>query len=93
MSSDDVPEDRHDFAYFSNEYSQALQALKAIETQAATLLTLGGSDDLRTFIAQFIEMAMSVKRAAEEADEPYFAEWFDELIQKAEALRTEIVSR
>ena len=81
------------FTYFSTEYAQALQALKAIEQQAATLLTLGGSDDLRTFITQFIEMASRVKSTAEERNEPYFAEWFEELIEKAEALRMEIVSR
>ena len=82
-----------DFVYFSNEYAQALQALKAIEDQSSTLLLLGGSDDLRTFIDQFIEMASRVKGQAQEKGETHFVEWFDELLQNAEALRTEIVQQ
>ena len=90
-----MPSDRTDdnFAYFSNEYAQALQALKAIEEQSATLLLLGGTDDLRTFIDQFIEMATRVRASAQEKNEPNFVEWFTELLEKAEALRTEIVRR
>jgi len=80
-----MPEDR--FAFFSDEYAQALQALRAIENQASTLLVLGGSDDLRRFIAQILEMARRTKAMAEEAGEAHFAEWFGELIQKAEALK------
>ncbi len=75
------------FAYFSNEYAQALQAFKAIEEQAATLMLMGVSDDLRNFIDQFIEMAERTKQLAEEKGEPHFAEWFGELLDKAEALR------
>ena len=91
MAADRSDEARDNFAYFSTEYAQALQALKAIEEQSSTLLLLGGSDDLRVFIDQFIEMADRVRSAAQERDEPHFVEWFDELLQKAEALRTEIV--
>lgn len=76
-----------DFEFFSNEYAQALQAFKTIENQSATLMLLGVSDDLRGFVDQFIEMATKTKRLAEERNEPHFAEWFDELIQKAETLR------
>ncbi len=91
-----MPDDRTDeagdnFAYFSSEYAQALQALKSIEDQSSTLLLLGGLDDLRVFIDQFIDMAVRVRTAAKERNEPHFVEWFDELLQKAEALRTEIV--
>ena len=91
MSDDRSDESRDNFAYFSGEYAQALQALKAIEDQSSTLMLLGNSDDLRTFIDQFIEMASRVKAAAEERNEPNFVEWFKELIKKAETLRTEIV--
>jgi hypothetical protein len=84
---------RENFAYFSAEYAQALQALTAIENQSSTLLLLGVTDDLRTFIDQFIEMASRVKRRPEERDEPNFAEWFAELVTKAEALRVEIANR
>ena len=54
MSDDRSDESRDNFAYFSGEYAQALQALKAIEDQSSTLLLLGNSDDLRTFIDQFL---------------------------------------
>ena len=93
MTDDRSDEARDDFAYFSGEYAQALQALKAIEDQSSTLLLLGGSDDLRTFIDQFLDMATRVKGLAQDRGETHFVEWFDELIQKAEALRTEIVQK
>ena len=93
MSGDESEQKRDPFAYFSNEYAQALQALKAIEDQSSTLLLLGGTDDLRTFIDQFIEMATRVKGEAQEKGEAHFVEWFDELRKKAEALRSEIVQR
>jgi hypothetical protein len=80
-------ESRENFAYFSNEYAQALQAFKAIEEQSSTLLLLGVSDDLRVFVDQFIEMAERTRRLAEEKGESHFAEWFAELLDKAEALR------
>ena len=78
---------RADFEYFSNEYAQALQAFTAIENQASTLLLMGHSDELRTFIEQFIEMASRTRAAATEKGEANFVEWFDELIRKAELLR------
>ena len=84
-------EARERFTYFSNEYAQALQAYKAIEDQSATLLLLGVADDLRQFVDQFLEMAGKTRKLAAEKGETNFAEWFDELIVKAEALRGEIV--
>lgn len=90
MTADDP---RADFAYFSAEYAQALQALTAIENQSSTLLLLGNVDELRTFIDQFIAMASRVKAEAADRNEPNFAEWFAELITKAEALRVEIAQR
>ena len=86
-----MPEDH--FAFFSEEYAQALQALQAIESQASTLMVLGGSDELRDFIAQFLEMARRTKAMAEEAGEIHFVEWFGELIGKAEALQLTIPLR
>jgi hypothetical protein len=92
--SDDQRSDeaREMFAWFSNQYAQALQAFKAIEEQSSTLLLMGVSDDLRGFIDQFVALASGAKALAEERGEANFAEWFGELIRKAEALRTEIVS-
>ena len=88
-----TPDPRANFDYFSNEYAQALQAFKAIEHQAATLVALGGGGDLRTFIDQFIAMASGVKAVADERNEPHFAEWFTELIDKAEKLRAAVEPR
>ena len=88
MSDDDRPDEaREAFNYFANEYAQALQAFKAIEDQSTTLMLLGVGEDLRTFIDQFLEMAERMRTLATEKNEPNFAEWFGELIEKAEALR------
>lgn len=84
----DVPKDqRATFEYFSNEYAQALQAYTAIENQAATLQLMGHTDELKQFIAQFLEMATRVRDLALEQGEANFAEWFGELVEKAERLR------
>ena len=82
---------RETFEWLSNEYAQAVQALTAIENQASTIVAFGGSEDLRTYVDQFIAMATNTRRLAEEHDETNFVEWFDELIRKAAALRTELV--
>ena len=83
---------RANFEYFSNEYAQALQAYQAIESQASTLLLMGYTDDLRQFIEQFLEMASNAQRLAEEKGEANFAEWFRELVEKAEALKSGVRS-
>ena len=93
MTDEHNEESREDFEFFSNEYAQALQALKAIEDQSTTLMLLGVADDLRGFVDQFIDMASRTKRLAEEKQQPHFAEWFAELIEKAEALRGAIPQR
>lgn len=94
MTDDDRSEEaRQDFEFFSNEYAQALQAFKAIEDQSTTLMLLGVADDLRGFVDQFIDMASRTRRLAEEKNQPHFAEWFAELLEKAEALRGAIPKR
>jgi hypothetical protein len=75
-----------DFEYFSNEYSQALQAFETIKKQASTLLLLGASGDLRQFAEQFIEMSEKTRALAVERGETHFAEWFEELADKARQL-------
>jgi hypothetical protein len=75
------------FDYFTAEYSQALQAYQAIEAQAPTLLLMGHREELRGFITQFIEMATRTRDKARDENEPNFADWFDELVQKATRLR------
>jgi len=93
MSDEQDDESREDFEFFSNEYAQALQAFKAIEDQSTTLMLLGVADDLRGFVDQFIDMASRTRRLADEKNQPHFAEWFAELIEKAEALRGAIPQR
>lgn len=94
MTDDERSEQaREDFEFFSAEYAQALQAFKTIENQSTTLLLLGVSEDLRGFVDQFIEMADKTRRLAEEKNQTHFAEWFAELIGKAEALRGAIPQR
>ncbi len=83
----DSGDPRATFEHFSNEYAQALQAYAAIEKQASTLLLMGHSDELRQFIDQFLEMARRTRAQAVEEDETNFAEWFGELIHKAELLK------
>ena len=85
--ADERDESRANFTYFSNEYAQALQAIAAIEKQAATIVAFGAPDELRTFIEQFVMMAEDTRRSALEKGEANFAEWFGELIEKAEAIR------
>ena len=87
MTPADSDDPRETFNYFTNEYSQALQAFAAIETQAATLKVMGYTGELEEFIEQFLQMANRVREEALEKNEANFAEWFEELVQKAEALR------
>ena len=93
MSDEHDNESREDFEFFSNEYAQALQTFKAIEDQSTTLMLLGVADDLRGFVDQFIDMASRTRRLADEKNQPHFAEWFAELVEKAEALRGAIPQR
>jgi len=83
----DLPDDPSaTFAYFSNEYAQAVQAYQTIEQQASTLLLMGNSDELRHFIAQFVAMASRARDLALTKDELNFADWFGELVEKAAKL-------
>jgi hypothetical protein len=91
--AEDRDEKRANFVYFSNEYAQALQAFASIETQAATIIAFGAPDELRTFIEQFVTMADTSRKLALEKNEANFAEWFAELIEKAEAIRGAIAER
>ncbi|MBV9496431.1 MAG: hypothetical protein JOZ54_19450 [Acidobacteria bacterium] len=75
-----------EFSYFSDQYAQALQAFTTIQNQASTLMLMGNNEDLRKFLEQFIAMAVQTKAAAEDKGEANFAEWFGELVTKAETL-------
>jgi hypothetical protein len=95
--SDETPADdlrsdeaRENFEFFSNEYAQALQAYAAIEKQAGTIVLLGGQDELRGYIDQFLEMSQRTRDLAEERGESNFRDWFAELIRKAHLLRGQL---
>jgi hypothetical protein len=88
----DSDDPRAMFDHFTNEYAEALQAFAAIEKQASTLLLMGHSDELRQFLDQFLEMARRTHALALEKEEANFAEWFGELIQKAEGLKASVLS-
>lgn len=90
MTPPDPDDPRANFEYFSNEYAQALQAYDAIEKQASTLMLMGYTGDLCQFLEQFLEMATRAKALAEEKGEQNFADWFGELVEKAEALRSAV---
>jgi hypothetical protein len=90
MSNPESDDPRATFEHFSNEYAQALQAYAAIENQASTLQLMGYTDDLRQFIEQFITMASRTRDLAIERGETNFADWFGELVQKAEKLRVTV---
>jgi hypothetical protein len=87
----DPDDSRASFEWFAQEYAQALQAYDAIEKQASTIAALGGLDELRIYIDQFVEMASQARARAVEEREENFAEWFGELIDKAEAIRGALV--
>ena len=72
MTDDDQRSDesREAFAYFSNEYAQALQAFKTIEEQSSTLMSMGVADELHGFIDQFITLASGTRTLAEERGGP-----------------------
>jgi hypothetical protein len=90
MTLPDSNDPRTLFDYFSGEYAQALQAYTAIEQQTATLLVMGHNDELREFIDQFLEMATRTRDEALAKNEPNFAEWFSELVTKAEGLKATV---
>jgi len=90
MTPADPDDPRANFEYLSNEYAQALQAWDAIEKQASTLMLMGYTGDLRQFLEQFLEMATRAKALAVEKGEQNFADWFGELVEKAEALRSAV---
>ena len=86
MNTTENGEARVVFDYFSREYAQALQAIDTIEQHAPTLIAVGNTEELRTFIQTFIEMADRTRRLAETQGEEHFAEWFGELVHRAGAV-------
>jgi hypothetical protein len=90
MTPPGTDDPRETFDYFSNEYAEALQAYEALENQSAALTLLGRAEDFLDFVEQFIGMASRARGLALEKGEANFAEWFGELIEKAEGLRSAV---
>lgn len=84
-------ESQEDFVYLSNEYSQALQALETLRLKGTSLVVLGNQEELSNFFNQFVLMAQRSVDEAEKRNAPRFVEWFRELIENAERLRTELL--
>lgn len=81
-------ESQEDFVYLSNEYSQALQALETLRAKGTSLVVLGNQEELSNFFNQFVLMAQRSIAEAEKRNAPRFVEWFLELMENAEQLRS-----
>jgi hypothetical protein len=92
MEPSELTTELQDFALFSAEYAQALDALEELKNQAETLMVMGSSEELRLFIDRFIDMASSNASLAREKDQEHFHEWFLELVQRAQELRVEMTT-
>ena len=88
----DPDDPRATFEYLSAEYAQALQAFQTIENQSPTLMLMGHQEELRQFLEQFIEMATRTRLQALERNETNFADWFGELIEKAEKMKSGVAN-
>jgi hypothetical protein len=75
-----------EFLAFSREYAEALEALEAIEKKGETIAGLGGGEDLRAFVEQFVAMAQAAEERASAAGLTEIASWFRELIGRAEGV-------
>ena len=75
-----------EFLAFSREYAEALEALEAIEKKGVTIAALAGGEDLRTFVEQFVAMALGAEQRAMAAGLVEIASWFRELIDRAEGV-------
>jgi len=79
-----------DFEHFTSEYAQALEAFKNLKAKAGAILLMGGAEELRGFLEQFITMASERSREAAEKNLEHFEEWFQELATQARELRRSI---
>lgn len=85
--------DNDPIAWFSDQYTQAVQALETIRAQAPTLLMMGNSGELRRFLDQFIDMSSRTAADAHEKNLARFADWFLELVRKAEQMKSAVEQR
>lgn len=85
--------ERDPIAFYTSEYSQAVQAFETIRVQSDTLRMMGSTDELRTFLDQFIEMASTTAADAHLKQLDRIAGWFMELVQRAEQMRHSLEER
>lgn len=87
---DGMPPEDAEFAHYTEQYSQAVQALETIRLQAAKFIALGSRGDLDRFLDQFIEMASRTAADAHQKELGKYAEWFLDLVHKAEAMKAAV---
>ena len=75
------------FVALSDEYAQALDAVRAIETQAELLVAGGSTAELRAVIDRFNELVEQAIRRARAQDAEHFPEWFEELKHRIQRLQ------
>lgn len=80
-------------AYYTAQYSQAVQAFETIRVQSDTLRLMGNADELVAFLDQFIEMASRTAADAHLRQLDRIAGWFMELVQKAEKMKVTLEER
>lgn len=74
-------------AFYTEQYSQAVQAFETIRVQSDTFRLMGNQGELRGFLEQFIEMASKTAADAHLQQLDRIAGWFLELVQKAEQMK------
>ena len=79
------------FEHFSAEYAQATEALKTIEQKGRMIVDLGSGDQLGQLLDQFVGMAHRAMQQAQDQGGEQYAEWFRELIERAEKLRGDLM--
>ena len=86
----DPAPDYDPIAWFSDQYSQAVQALETIRAQSPTLLLSGNQKELSDFLDRFIDMAGKTAADAHVQQQDRFATWFLELVRRAEQMRSAV---
>lgn len=77
-------------AYYTSEYSQAVQAFETIRAQSETLKLMGSTTELGDFLRQFIDMASRTAADAHMQNLDRIAGWFLELVSRAERMKAEL---
>lgn len=94
QNSDDMDEaDPGDpIAFYTDQYSQAVQAFETIRVQSETFKLMGNTDELSQFLNQFIEMASRTAADAHLKDLDRIASWFLELVSRAEKMKSDLTT-